>query len=121
MKPSILVMLCSITLGAVGQLLLKVAVNRMGGVDLTPEHLISTLGKLLTNGWLIMGVTIFGISMLLWLKVISNSELSRAYPSVSLSYVIVFVFSIVFFKEGISLSKVVGIFSILFGVFMMHR
>lgn len=121
MRPDVFVMLCSITLGAFGQLLLKVAVDRMGGVDLSLQHLLTTVGKLVTNGWLITGVMMFVISMLLWLKVISSSELSRAYPSVSLSYLIVFLFSIILFKESITVNKVVGIFSILFGVFMMHR
>lgn len=121
MKPGLFTLLCSIFLGATGQVMLKIAVNRMGGVDLSLQKMLSTLVKLITNGWLITGIFMFGISMVLWLKVISDTELSRAYPSVSLSYIIVFLFSVLLFKEGVTFSKIAGMASILFGVYMMHR
>lgn len=114
-------LIISIVLGACGQIFLKVAVNRMGGVDLSIRYLLPTLMKLATNGWLLAGLIMFGISMLLWLKVISNTDLSRAYPTVSLSYVIVFLVSVFLFKEGVTLSKIIGMICILVGVFLMHR
>jgi multidrug transporter EmrE-like cation transporter len=59
--------------------------------------------------------------MVLWIRVISNMELSRAYPSVGLSYCLVFISSVVIFKETVNLNKIVGLISILFGVYFLHR
>jgi len=116
-----IILFVSILLGACGQLLLKFGVNNMGGVNLAWKNLIPALWGILSNGWIILGIMCFASSMVLWLKVISNMELSRAYPSVSLSYVIVFFLSIALFNEGITLPKIGGMISILVGVFLMQQ
>lgn len=48
-------------------------------------------------------------------------ELSKAYPSISLSYIIVFVFSVLLFKETVTLTKVMGILLVSIGVFFLHQ
>lgn len=121
MGSNFVILLISILLGACGQLLLKFSVINMGGINLGWENLIPSLWSIFSNGWIILGVFCFASSMVLWLKVISNMELSRAYPSVSLSYVIVFVLSIVLFNEGITIAKIGGLISILLGVFLMQQ
>ncbi len=39
------------------------------------------------------GIISYGVSFLLWIKVLSKVELSYAYPMVSLGYVLVMIFS----------------------------
>lgn len=121
MKPDLIYLLLSIVLSAVGQLVLKYGVVEMGGIDIKLKNIISSLVQVFTNGWVMIGVLCFVTSMILWLKVISTMELSRAYPSVSLSYVIVFIFSLLLFKEGASASKIMGLISIMVGVFLLQR
>lgn len=121
MKPDLICLILSIVLSAAGQLALKYGVMAMGGIDIKLKNAISGLIQVFTNGWVMLGVLCFVTSMILWLKVISTMELSRAYPSVSLSYVIVFLFSMLLFKEGASASKIVGLISIMAGVFLLQR
>jgi multidrug transporter EmrE-like cation transporter len=111
----------SILLGASGQLLLKFSVINMGTINLSWGTLLPTVTKIFTNGWILLGLLLFGTSMVFWIKVISTMELSRAYPSVSLSYVLIFAFSIILFKEEVTSWKVLGLLSILMGVFLLHR
>ncbi len=120
-KIDFLFLLTSILLGACGQILLKFAVGRLGPVILGWPEVFSTLIKIFLNGWVVLGITFFVASMVLWIRVISNMELSRAYPSVGLSYCLVFISSVVIFKETVNLNKIVGLISILFGVYFLHR
>jgi multidrug transporter EmrE-like cation transporter len=55
------------------------------------------------------------IAGLVWLLVIQNMPLSRAYPFMSLNYVIVYLISWAFFNEAISFSALCGIFLIMIG------
>lgn len=114
-------LIMSIVLGASGQLILKLASVSLKTVNLQFSALPHTILKVFTNGWILSGLLLFATSMLIWLKVISTMELSRAYPSVSLSYVIVFIFSILIFKEAITPLKIIGLLSICFGVYLMHQ
>lgn len=101
--------------------MLKLSVTKLGNIDLSLNHLLPMLVKIFTNGWLLLGLACFASSMILWLKVISTMELSRAYPSVSLSYVIVFIVSVILFKEGVSMEKIGGVLCIILGVFLLQR
>lgn len=110
----------SIFLGACGQVMLKLGVNQLGQINLNRTELFHTLVNIFTNLWVVGGTVFFVTSMILWLKAISNMELSKAYPSVSLSYLIVFLFSILLFHESVSLDKVVGVVLVTAGVYFLN-
>jgi len=120
MNSNLLVLLISVFLGACGQLLLKLGVNRIGAIDLNWPVVVQTLFNIFTNLWVVTGIICFVTSMILWIKVISNMELSKAYPSVSLSYIIVFIFSVVLFHESVSSSKVLGLALVSAGVYFLQ-
>lgn len=120
MNNNLMVLFSSIILGALGQVLLKLGVNRIGQIDLSWPSLLHTLLNIFTNLWVITGIFCFVSSMILWIKVISNMELSKAYPSVSLSYIIVFLISIFIFNETASSSKIVGLILVALGVYFLQ-
>jgi ABC-type antimicrobial peptide transport system permease subunit len=120
MRTGFLWLLASILLGACGQLLLKSGVNRLGQINLTQKEILNTIFHIFTNPWVITGIICFVTSMILWIKVISNMELSRAYPSVGLSYLIVFIFSITWFHEAVTAEKVVGMILVCCGVYFLN-
>lgn len=120
MNSNLLFLFASIVLGASGQILLKFAVNRMDQINLAWPNTINTIIHIFTNPWIMTGILCFVSSMVLWIKVISSMELSKAYPSISLSYVIVFIFSIYLFNEAISPGKIIGLILVLAGVFFLH-
>ncbi|MDD3269841.1 MAG: transporter, partial [Syntrophomonadaceae bacterium] len=85
MNSNLMFLLSSVILGAVGQVLLKMGVNHLGRINLNWPALIPTIFDIFTNIWIITGICCFVSSMILWIKVISGMELSKAYPSVSIS------------------------------------
>lgn len=120
MSSNLLFLLSSVVLGAVGQVLLKVGVNRLGQIDLHWTALIHTIFSIFTNLYVITGIFCFVTSMILWIKVLSDMELSKAYPSVSISYIIVFLVSIFLFNESVSTGKVVGMLLVALGVYFLQ-
>lgn len=120
MKAQLLWLFSSIFLGAGGQILLKYGVNQMGEIDLSRTGIIFTILNIFTNLFVISGICFFVASMILWIKVISTMELSRAYPSVSLSYIIVFLFSIAVFDESVTAGKMTGMILVIAGVYFLN-
>lgn len=121
LRVEFLFLLGSIFFGASGQLILKYATASLKPINLELTALPHTILKIFTNGWVIAGLLCFAVSMIIWIKVISTMELSRAYPSVSLSYLLVFAFSILLYNEDVTIYKVLGMAVICFGVFLIHR
>jgi multidrug transporter EmrE-like cation transporter len=105
-----LLLLMAIVVGVTGQLLLKLGMTRRPGF-----RLIETAG-LFRNWPVLAGFGCYGISTLLYLQVLAKLELSLAYPTVSLGYVLVIILSRVFFKERVSLTRWVGVLIICVGV-----
>lgn len=117
---SLLLILSSVLLGAIGQVLLKVGMR-----NITPElswlGLVKLVGRVFTTPALLTGLVCFGSSFLLWLVVISKEELSYAYPMVSLGYIIAVLASWVLFKENIGLVRLGGLLLIVLGVSLVAR
>ncbi len=113
--------LVSVSLGAIGQILLKAGANKLVDFNLSFQDLFQNLLTIMKIPQLLIGIIFFGLSFLLWIKVLTKAELSYAYPMVSLSYVIVGIGSAVFFNESITINKVLGISAIVAGVFILNR
>lgn len=121
MRADLLYLAVSIVLGACGQVILKFAAGRLGEVDLNWPQVIATLWRVFTDPWVAAGIVFFVLSMILWIKVITQMELSRAYPSVGLSYLIVFLLSVAIFNESVTWQKVVGLILVSTGVYFLHQ
>jgi multidrug transporter EmrE-like cation transporter len=55
--------------------------------------------------YIVGGFGCYGISVLLYFKVLASLDLSLAYPSVALGYVLVIVMSRIIFRESVSLTR----------------
>jgi multidrug transporter EmrE-like cation transporter len=92
-------LLIGILIGVVGQLLLKHGMSRQ------PAFRFGEIGMLTRNLPVIGGICCYGLSTVIYLSVLARLDLSVAYPTVSLGYVLVIILSKVFFKEPVSLSR----------------
>jgi multidrug transporter EmrE-like cation transporter len=92
-------LLVGIMIGVVGQLLLKHGMSRQ------PTFRFGEIGTLIGNLPVIGGICCYGLSTVIYLSVLAHLELSTAYPTVSLGYVLVIIMSKVLFKEPVSLSR----------------
>jgi len=109
-----LILIC-VTLGALGQLALKKGVGN--------EHLKGLLGILsaFRNPYVIVGFLAYGVSSLLWLAVLSRTELSFAYPLVSISYLLTVLGAAVLFHEHVGFMRWAGVLLICAGIAFMVR
>ncbi len=111
--------LVSITLGAVGQFLLKLAAQSLGQVSLLGPHMGASLLRLALNPYFLIGLVCFVSSMLLWVRVLTAAPLNTSYPLVSLGYVLVAVMSWVFLGERLGLRQGLAIGVIVVGVALL--
>lgn len=119
MKDMLLIVF-SVSLAALGQLLLKLGMVKVGRVSSLASAPSMILNALL-NPIIISGLAVFGISALSWLVVLSRVKLSIAYPMVSLGYVAVVFFSWLIFKESVKPVTIMGCLAIAVGVFLISR
>lgn len=113
----LIILFIAIAMGAVGQIAMKAGMNRVmekSGGDLGP--IIKALPRIFTDIFVLAGVTIYVLSTVLWLWVLSKVPLSFAYPCISISYIIIIIAGKWVFKERIDKWKIAAIVLILLGV-----
>lgn len=113
--------LLSVCLGSFGQITLKIGANKIGQFNLAKETVLSDAAHILKTPEILMGLILFGASFLLWIKVLTRSELSLAYPMASLGYINVVAVSSWLFGESITQNKIVGILFIMIGIVILHK
>jgi len=116
----IVLILISVFLGAIGQVLVKYGAVNLN-LNFTIKYLLPSILSILKNLPVMLGIASYGISFLIWIKVLSKVELSYAYPMVSLGYIITMMFSYFMFKENISFIRILGVVFIMLGVILVSR
>jgi|SRR5581483_5710515 len=103
---SMLLVLVGSVIGSVGAIFLKSGAHKLH------RHWTS----LAFNWRLALGIGTYLLSSVLYVKGMSNGELSVLFPLVSLGYVCTLVWSRLFFQEVITKVKVTGVALILVGI-----
>lgn len=104
-----------------GQLVLK---WQVGGVGPLPEDLPSKLWFLLQqflNPWIMTGFVSAFLASLAWMAAMTRFDLNYAYPFMSLAFIIVMGFSVVFLNEQLSLQRILGTLMVVAGLVVMTR
>lgn len=109
----------SILLAVTGQLLMKKGMMLFG--TFPASQMLYKIVPMFLNPYVFFGFACFGLSSLFWLIVLSRLQLSFVYPMVSVAYVLVALFSMLFFKESVSLVRWGGIAVIIMGVYLISR
>jgi len=107
--------LISILLGSFAQYFFKIGLNNV------EVKTFSSIIKLLLNFNIIIGIALYGISLLIWFYVLSLMELSKAYPLVSLGYVFTMIIAYLLLNEPITTFKVIGLLFIILGVIFISK
>lgn len=95
-------LIVSISLGSVGQIMLKTGMNMT--THKTSEAgaaLLMSVIRAIPNPWVFFGFFCYGISSIIWLMVLKKLPLSTAYPLISFSYVVVVLLSSFILKERV--------------------
>ena len=93
-------------IGSIGQLEFKNGAN----------NLQWDIKMLLTNYHLIIAVSVYALSTVLYVYALSKGSLSILYPIIATSYIWTMLFSKIFLKEQVGLWSWAGVFFILLGV-----
>ena len=124
-KPGINIALIYILLsavgGAFGQVLLKKGMSSIGPLTLSLQTIPSTIWRMATNPFVIVGLSIYLAGSFFWLTALSRVQLSYAYPFASLSYILMLIASWAFLNEEISLLRLIGTGIIIIGVVLVAR
>ena len=104
-----------------GQLILKWRMSMKGAMPEAFSEKITYFIKVFFDFWVISGFTAAFLASIAWMATLTKFEISFAYPFMSLSFVIVFFLSIVFFHEVITWQKIVGLILIISGLIVMTR
>lgn len=106
--------LISIGVASLGQAVLKAALNSL---SLTDSRLnLEFIFKIFTNFKVLIGLSLYFFSAVLWLYALSRHNLSRIYPLTSLSFIFVILLSRYVLGESVTLNQAVGFGVIILGI-----
>lgn len=115
-------LLISVTFNVTANILLKKGVTAFGGISGNLASLIPELARAATTPYLWIGLTLYGSSFLIWLRVLSFNDLSRAYPIfATIVFLLTTIGSIRFLNEDVSLTRIIGIAVMLVGIYIVAR
>jgi len=116
---NVILLIISIGLAIVGQLLMKKGMIIFGTFPVS--ELPFKVIPMIFSPYVFLGLAIFAVSSVFWLVILSRLDLSLVYPFVSIAYIFVALFSMIFFKENVTLVRWLGIATICIGVFLISR
>jgi len=121
MKFAMLLFAIMVILQPVGQILEKKGMNQIGAITgISSLFNVSTLTKIITNPWVVLGVFCSALGLILWLAVLSNMKVSYIYPLGSISYIVVAVLAMIFLGESMTWIRMGGICLIVSGCFLIN-
>ncbi len=119
-----LMILAAVCLEATGQTLYKAGINREAVVHGSLWHLpnlFSFVWQTVTNWRVLSGLAVYVAEVLLWWVILSRSDISYAFPLMSMSYVLLLISARVFLHEQVSLERWIGACTIMVGVYLITR
>lgn len=110
-------LLFSVGFATAGQLVLKEAMERVGRIGTAQVNDAgATIARMASEPRLWLGLTLFGISALFWLVVLSHVPLSLAYPVVGISYIVIVAFAKFIRHEHVPSLRWLGVVVIACGI-----
>ncbi len=111
----------SIFLGAMGQIFMKLAMNQAGPFPVSQISLwYQYFLKVFFNPNLFLVFLSYGVSILLWLVILSYKDLSWVRPLMSLGYLVTLIYGF-FYGENVNFERILGTFLIILGVFFITK
>jgi drug/metabolite transporter (DMT)-like permease len=107
---TILFILASVSLNSLAQITWK------KGLKATNK---TSLLKMMLKPKVMLGFLMFAASSLIWIMILSNVEVSYAFPFLSLSYVITTILSYLVLDEKVTRKRVLGVAVIIIGVIIV--
>lgn len=113
--------LVGVLLNASAQLMLKAGMNQIGQFEFSFANALPIGLKVMGNFPIVTGLTMYVMSVVVWLLVLSRVQVSFAYPMLSIGYVVNALAAYYFFGEPLTSMRMLGIFIIIAGVYLVAQ
>ena len=113
--------LTGVLLNAFAQIVLKQGMRTIGTFAFSMENIIPIGIKVAFNPYVLLGLGCYGLSVVVWLMVLSRVDVSYAYPMLSVGYIVAALAGKLFFDEPVDMIRWAGIVTICFGVWLITR
>jgi multidrug transporter EmrE-like cation transporter len=111
-----------VLLNAVAQVLLKAGTNALGGaIHLTMSNAFETFVRVASQLPILAGLACYALSLVVWIMGLSRTDVTIAYPMLSLGYVVAAAGAWLFLGEAISPQRLLAIAVIMVGVALLAR
>jgi multidrug transporter EmrE-like cation transporter len=108
-------------LNTISQIFIKKGMNAIGYFEFSLQNLWTIGLKVATSLYIFTGLTCYVFSFIFWLLTLSRMDVSLAYPLSSIGYIMTALASYFILQEKLPLIKIVGIFIIMIGVYVVSR
>ena len=113
-----IIIIISVLLNALAQLFLKFGMQQISPIAIK-NNLIQTSTLIILNPYIIVGFISYGISIVLWLWVLSKVDVSLAYPFQALGYILVTILAWLIFHEEINSLRICALIFITIGLIFL--
>ena len=104
-----------------GQLVLRWQMSQTRGMPEGGFEKLLFLLQQFFNPWIISGLLSAFLASLAWMAAMTRFELNYAYPFMSLAFVVVMIFSVIFLNESLTLQSVIGTIMVVGGLIIIAR
>jgi multidrug transporter EmrE-like cation transporter len=117
----IALILLGVMLNTAAQLLLKAGMSQIGHFEFTLANALPIGLRVAVNPPIVTGLSLYVLSVGVWLLVLSRVQVSLAYPMLSVGYIVNAIAAAYFFGEPLTSLRVLGIFIIIAGVYLVAQ
>jgi drug/metabolite transporter (DMT)-like permease len=114
---TLLIQIVSLMFSILGQFLLKAGAATLGQVG--AGNVVEKIFSMALQPYLWAGVSLYGISAIGYIIVLSRTKLSIAAPTISISYVIIALGGALIFQEPLPITRIIGVAVIIIGVVLV--
>lgn len=120
MKGIIYIIVC-IIINIAGQSSIKYGTRAAGELSLDFNQLGTFFVTVFKQPFILIGLLLYGIGSFVWICTLSRTDLSFAYPMLSIGYVFILLISWKFFGETIDIYRILGIILITAGMVFLTK
>ncbi len=118
---SFFLILTGVLLNAAAQLMLKAGTNAVGAFEFSAANIVPVGWKIASQPFIVSGIACYVVSVVVWILALSRTEVSIAYPMLSIGYVVNAIAAWYLFGEAVTVTRLAGIGIIVLGVFVVAR
>ena len=103
------------------QLVMRWQVSQAGALPIDLMGKVKFVGLLFLNPWVVSSIVATLFAGISWMLAMSRFEISYAYPWVSLNFILMLLFGVLFFSETFNSAKFLGTLLVVAGIVVIAR